>query len=53
MDNVAELEGKGSWRNLRRDAETWGIKEVSEEPRRPATVRFSFKICNGKFEFSV
>lgn len=26
MDNLAELEGKGSWRNVRRDAETWGIK---------------------------
>jgi len=26
MDNVAELEGKGRWRNVRRDVETWGIK---------------------------
>jgi hypothetical protein len=26
MDNVVELEGKGSWRNVRRDAETWVIK---------------------------
>jgi len=26
MDNVAELEGKGRWRNVRRDAEICGIK---------------------------
>jgi len=26
MDNVTELEGKGRWRNVRRDVETWGIK---------------------------
>lgn len=26
MDKVAELEEKGSWRNLRRDSETWVIK---------------------------
>jgi hypothetical protein len=25
MDNVAELEGKGRWMNVTRDAETWGI----------------------------